>query len=384
MSYYDRGTYGRSPGFLGYFLASLAGVLIGAVLVGTILLNLPVLQSGGASDGASSTAQGSASSGGLLSPGTDSIFSPVADVAQMVGPSVVKVATKQQEVVYSFFAIPMVQESEGLGSGVIISSDGYIITNAHVVSNVTEAKVTLNDGREFTAKIVGSDDYTDVAVLKVDATDLPAAKLADSDYLKVGELAVAIGNPYGFDHTVSAGVVSALNRSLDMDNGITLAGIIQTDAPINPGNSGGALASADGLVIGINTAVMENAQNIGFAIPIKAAMAAADEIIKYGKVKRAYIGLAEYIDVTEDIASRYGLASKAGVMVYSVDRTGPLAKAGLVRGDIITELDGKAIQSGSQIRDFINSAAIGGKVQITYIDKNGKQKTVEITMTEMP
>lgn len=384
MSYYDRGSSGRRPGLLGYFLASLAGVLIGAVLVGSILLNLPIMRSGSTMGATSSTTQSSTSQGGLLSPGTDSIFSPVADVAQAVGPSVVKVATKQQEVVYSFFAIPMVQESEGLGSGVIISSDGYIITNAHVVSNVTEAKVTLNDGREFTAKVVGSDEYTDVAVLKVEATNLPAAKLADSDYLKVGELAVAIGNPYGFDHTVSAGVVSALNRSLDMDNGITLAGIIQTDAPINPGNSGGALASADGLVIGINTAVMENAQNIGFAIPIKAVMAAADEIIKYGKVKRAYIGLAEYIDLNEDIAARYGLASKTGVMVYSVDRTGPLAKAGLIRGDIIIELDGKAIQSGSQIRDFLNAAAIGAKAQVTYIDKNGKQKTVEVLMTEMP
>jgi S1-C subfamily serine protease len=278
----------------------------------------------------------------------------------------------------------MVQETEGLGSGVIISSDGYIVTNAHVVSNVTEAKVTLNDGREFVAKVVGSDQYTDIAVLKVEATGLPAAKLADSDYIRVGELAVAIGNPYGFDHTVSAGVISALNRSLEMDNGITMAGVIQTDAPINPGNSGGALVSSEGLVIGINTAIYEEAQNIGFAIPIKDAMAAADEIIKYGKVRRAYIGLAEYIDLNEDIAARYGLDSKTGVMIYTVDRTGPLALAGLVRGDIIVEMNGKAITSGSEIRDYLAKAAIGGKMSIVYLDKDGKQKSVELTLVEMP
>jgi len=382
MGYYDKEEQGRRPGFLGYFIASLAGVIVGAVLVGALLLSLPIL------NGSTSTqVEGGptvTTSSGLLTPNSDSILSPVADVAETVGPSVVKVSTKQQEVVYSFFAIPMVQETEGMGSGVIISSDGYIVTNAHVVSNVTEAKVTLNDGREFEAKVVGSDQYTDIAVLKVEATGLPAAKLADSDYIRVGELAVAIGNPYGFDHTVSAGVISALNRSLEMDNGVTMAGVIQTDAPINPGNSGGALVSSEGLVIGINTAIYEEAQNIGFAIPIKDAMEAADEIIQYGKVRRAYIGLAEYIDLNEDIAARYGLDSETGVMVYSVDRTGPLAVAGLVRGDIIVEMNGKAITSGAEIRDFLAKAAIGSKMSIAYLDSAGKQKSVELTLVEMP
>lgn len=382
MSYYDGNRRNGGPNYIGYFIASLAGVLVGAVLVGAILVN--VLGVDLYNSGGGEVSQPSQISTQLLTPETDSILSPVADVAQAVGPSVVKVSTKQQEVVYSFFAIPIVQEAEGLGSGVIISSDGYIITNAHVVSNVTEAKVTLNDGREFEATIVGFDEYTDIAVLKVDATDLPAAKLADSDYIRVGELAVAIGNPYGYDHTVSAGVISALNRSIEMDNGVTMAGIIQTDAPINPGNSGGALVSSEGLVIGINTAVVEGAENIGFAIPIKDAMAAANELIKYGKVKRAYIGLVEYIDLNEGIAARYKLASNSGVMVYSVDRSGPLALAGLVRGDIIVEVDGKQIKSGSQIRDVLNASAIGDKMKITYLDKDGKRKSVELTMTEMP
>lgn len=382
MSYYDGNRGNGRQGYLGYFIASLAGVLVGAVLVGAILVS--VLGVKLFSDGAGEVSQPNQVTTQLLTPNTDSIMSPVADVAEAVGPSVVKVSTKQQEVVYSFFAIPIVQEAEGLGSGVIISSDGYIITNAHVVSNVTEAKVTLNDGREFEATIVGSDEYTDIAVLKVDATDLPAAKLADSDFIRVGELAVAIGNPYGYDHTVSAGVISALNRSLDMDNGVTMAGIIQTDAPINPGNSGGALVSSEGLVIGINTAVVEGAENIGFAIPIKDAMAAADELIKYGKVKRAYIGLVEYIDLNKGIAARYGLSTDSGVMVYSVDRSGPLALAGLVRGDIIVEVNGKRIQSGSQIRDILNVSAIGDKMNVVYLDKDGKRKSVELTMTEMP
>lgn len=382
MPYYEDNRANGRPSYIGYFIASLAGVLVGAVLVGAILVNVLGVEL--FNDGAGTAAQSSQITTQLLTPNTDSILSPVADVAQAVGPSVVKVSTKQQEVVYSFFAIPIVQEAEGLGSGVIISSDGYIITNAHVVNNVTEAKVTLNDGREFEATIVGSDEYTDIAVLKVDAKDLPAAKLADSDYIRVGELAVAIGNPYGYDHTVSAGVISALNRSLEMDNGVTMAGIIQTDAPINPGNSGGALVSSEGLVIGINTAVVEGAENIGFAIPIKDAMAAAGELIKYGKVRRAYIGLVEYIDLNEGIAARYGLASKSGVMVYSVDRSGPLAQAGLVRGDIIIEANGKEIRSGSQIRDMLNTSAIGDRMALVYLDKNGRRKSVELTLTEMP
>lgn len=382
MSFYDRGPLEKRPGLMGYFIASLAGVLVGAILVGSILLNVPGVFQTAESGQESQAAQQAAL--GFIVPANDAVLSPVADVADAVGPSVVKVSTKQQEVVYSFFAIPIVQESEGLGSGVIISADGYIITNAHVLENATEAKVTLLDGREFEAKVVGSDTYTDVAVLKVEATGLPAAKLADSDYLRVGQLAVAIGNPYGFDHTVSAGVISALNRSLEMESGVTMGGVIQIDAAINPGNSGGALASSEGLVIGINTAVMQNAENIGFAIPIRTAMASAEQIMKYGKVKRAYIGLAEYIDLNADIAARYNLASKTGVMVYSVDRNGPLAQYGLVRGDIIVEMAGKQLSSGSQIRDYLNASSIGDKLTLTYIDKSGRRKTAELTLAEMP
>lgn len=383
MAYYDRGSSGERPTFLGYFIASLAGVLVGAILVGSILLSLPIMNGSNTSSGTESTPAASTGTN-LIKPSTDLILSPVADVAAVVGPSVVKVSTKGQEVVYSFFSIPIVQETEGMGSGVIISSDGYIITNAHVVKNVTEAKVTLNDGREFAATVVGSDQYTDIAVLKVEASGLPAASMGDSDYLRVGELAVAIGNPYGFDHTVSAGVISALNRSLEMDNGVTMAGVIQTDAPINPGNSGGALVSSEGLVIGINTAIYEDAQNIGFAIPIKAAMEAAEEIIQYGKVRRAYIGLVEYIDINDMIAQRYGLASKTGVMVYTTDRNGPLAAAGLVRGDIIVEMNERTLTKGSEIGDYLSKAEIGSKMLIAYYDKNGKKKTVELTLAEMP
>ncbi len=383
MSYYDRGANGPKSSFLGYFVASLAGVLVGGVIVGSILLSLPIM-TGSSTGGTDAVSPAVTTGSGLITPNTDSIFSPVADVAALVGPAVVKVSTKGQEVVYSFFSIPIVQETEGMGSGVIISSDGYIITNAHVVANVTEAKVTLNDGREFAARVVGSDQYTDIAVLKVEAFGLPAASLGDSDFVRVGELAVAIGNPYGFDHTVSAGVISALNRSLDMDNGITMAGVIQTDAPINPGNSGGALVSSEGLVIGINTAIYEEAQNIGFAIPIKAAMEVADEIILYGKVRRAYIGLVEYIDINEVIAARYNLVSDKGVMVYTTDRTGPLALAGLVRGDIIIEMNGSELKSGSQIGEYLAKAEIGSKMTIAYYDKNAKRKTAELTLAEMP
>ena len=300
--YYHRSRSGSNG--IGLFIAALAGAIVGGLLVGLLLINygaglIPQSSSGqqgqvptqappsarrlATQPGATSQGQGGAGAEVVRT----ELFS-AASAAQKVGPSVVKISTKQEEVVYSFFFTPMVQVREGLGSGVIIDSSGYILTNNHVVQGVSQIAVMLADGRQFDARIVGTDPYTDLAVIKVDATDLPVAELGDSDKLVPGEPAIAIGNPYGFDHTITAGVVSALNRTVEVSpsQGIVLEGLIQTDAPINPGNSGGALVTVDGRVVGINTAIIEEAQGIGLAIPINMARQVADQIIRYGKVPR--------------------------------------------------------------------------------------------------
>ncbi len=322
--YYHRSRSGSNG--IGLFIAALAGAIVGGLLVGLLLINygaglIPQSSSGQqgqvptpgttisqeAGDAARGhTSQGQGGAGAEVV--RTELFS-AASAAQKVGPSVVKISTKQEEVVYSFFFTPMVQVREGLGSGVIIDSSGYILTNNHVVQGVSQIAVMLADGRQFDARIVGTDPYTDLAVIKVDATDLPVAELGDSDKLVPGEPAIAIGNPYGFDHTITAGVVSALNRTVEVSpsQGIVLEGLIQTDAPINPGNSGGALVTVDGRVVGINTAIIEEAQGIGLAIPINMARQVADQIIRYGKVPRPYLGVSEVVPLTAARARRYGL-----------------------------------------------------------------------------
>ena len=260
----------------------------------------------------------------------------VTRVAKVVGPAVVKISTLRERIVYSFFFERMVQREQGLGSGVVIDAAGHILTNYHVVEKAKTIGVVFPDGRQFEARVVGGDYYTDIAVLKVDGNDLPVASLGDSSATVVGELAVAIGNPYGFDHTVTAGVISALGRSLPLDEsrGIYLENLIQTDAPINPGNSGGALVNSRGEVIGINTAIIQQAQGIGFAIPINTARRVANEIIAYGKVRRPWIG-AELWAITPDDAREYGLPVKQGIAVLGIVSRSPADMAGLKRGDII-------------------------------------------------
>ncbi|MCR4427196.1 MAG: trypsin-like peptidase domain-containing protein, partial [Firmicutes bacterium] len=322
MDYHWREDRGRTGGL---FLAALAGAIIGGLLVGAMLLAfLP--GSLGPARSRNPAAEVVPSPAPAPDAGPNSVPLPgagtysVAAAAQRVGPAVVKIATKQEEVVYSFFFRPMVREREGLGSGVIIDSAGHILTNYHVIEDVTQITVVLADGRQFSGRIVGADAYTDLAVIKISDSNLPVAELGDSGAITVGEPAIAIGNPYGFDHTVTAGVISALNRSIDPGDrsGVVLEGLIQTDAPINPGNSGGALVSAAGQVIGINTAIIAQAQSIGFAIPINTARDVAREIIAYGKVRRPYVGVAEIIPVTRDIAARYNLPVTEGVYISTV------------------------------------------------------------------
>ena len=392
LSYY-RGR-SRSTG-IGLFAAALAGAIVGGLLVGLLIINFGagILPQNQGSQGPGTTVSqtrenptksdaGGATTQTPISTRTDG-FS-VAEAAQRVSPAVVKISTKQEELVYSFLFTPMVQEREGLGSGVIIDSSGYILTNNHVVSGVTQIAVILSDGRQFEGKIVGTDEYTDLAVIKVNGTDLPVAELGDSDSLVPGEPAIAIGNPYGFDYTITAGVISALNRTIEVNpnRGIVLEGLIQTDAPINPGNSGGALVTISGKVVGINTAIIEEAQGIGLAIPIKTAKSVAQQIIEYGKVPRPYLGVGEVVPLNVAIARRFNLPVSSGLYISSVIRNSPAYRAGLREGDIITAMNGVPSTSVEDVRQTLLKSAIGDVIKFTVVGSNGRERVVQVTLTE--
>jgi len=274
-------------------------------------------------------------------------------------------------------------KQEGLGSGVIVTEDGYILTNAHVVKGADEIQVHIGD-KQYDAKIVGIDEKTDVAVLKVDADEkLPAAKLGDSDKIRVGEWVLAIGSPFRLEHTVTAGIISAKGRSrmgiADYED------FIQTDAAINPGNSGGALVNLNGEVIGINTAIVSQAGGnigIGFAIPINLARRVMDQLIAHGRVIRGWLGVTIQ-DMTDNLAEAMGLKEAKGVLITSVLPGSPAEDAGLKRGDIILKVDGKDVESVSHLRNIISSAEPGTKVKLT-IFRDGQEKILTVKLGEMP
>jgi len=302
-------------------------------------------------------------------------------VAESVGPSVVNVNTKTR-IQFFFQAIPQ----EGAASGVIITRDGYILTNNHVVEGAQQIKVTLADGRAFDAKIVGRDPYTDVAVIKIEATDLPAAKLGDSTNLKIGQIAIAIGNPFGLGKTVTAGIISALNRTITTERGTIIEGLIQTDAPINPGNSGGALVNSAGEVIGINTAIYQGAQGIGFAIPIHLAKSIADQIISKGYASHPWIHpwMGVYLDTVDaQMSAYYRLPVDYGAIIMDVVRNGPADKAGVKRGDIIIEFNGEKITTADDLVVRVMRCKVGDRVRLG-IARGDERLTIEVTLEERP
>ena len=274
--------------------------------------------------------------------------------------------------------------TRSLGSGFLISPDGYIVTNSHVVRGATDINVTLWDGRTFKAKIVGVDDATDIAVLKIDATDLPYLKFGDSNELRVGDWVIAIGNPFGLGHTVTVGVVSAKGRSL----GITrYEDFIQTDAAINPGNSGGPLINIKGEVVGINTAILNPSgmsvnAGIGFAIPSSLAKDIVPTLIAKGKVERAWIGV--YIqEVTPEIAKQLGLKEAKGALVSDVVPGSPADKAGIKRGDVIIEFDGKKVETWRQLPIMVSLSPVNKKAKLKII-RDGKELEFEVVLAKMP
>jgi serine protease Do len=276
------------------------------------------------------------------------------------------------------------QREKALGSGVIMTADGYIVTNNHVVDGATDVRVTLGDKREFKAKVIGTDPKTDIAVLKIDASNLPAITIADSSKVQVGDYALAIGDPFGVGQTVTMGIVSATGRShLGIEE---YEDFIQTDAPINPGNSGGALVNDRGHLIGINTAIIahgsEGNQGIGFAVPANMARNVMEQIVKNGKVTRAYLGIVPQ-DVTPAIAKAFGEKEMRGALVGDVSAASPAEKAGLQKGDIILDVNGKAVADSNDLRMTISMMAPDSNVNLKVL-RNGAERQVAVKLGELP
>ncbi|MGL5034179.1 MAG: HhoA/HhoB/HtrA family serine endopeptidase, partial [Microcystaceae cyanobacterium] len=284
---------------------------------------------------------------------------------------------------------PNSQVQHGTGSGFVVSDDGRILTNAHVVAGADEVSVTLKDGRTLKGQVLGSDPTTDVAVVKIAADNLPVVKVGNSDKLQVGEWAIAIGNPLGLDNTVTTGIISATGRSSsEIGVGDKRVEFIQTDAAINPGNSGGPLLNANGEVIGMNTAIIQNAQGIGFAIPIHKAQQIADQIVAKGKVEHPFLGI-HMVEVTpqfkQQLKENKGITLKAdrGVAIMKVVPDSPAAVAGVQSGDVIQSIKGQAVKSPSQVQALVEDTAIGSELPIE-LDRDGQIVNLSVKVGVMP
>jgi len=322
---------------------------------------------------------------------------PVANIAKKASPAVVNIDTKtlvrksfspfgNDPFLRQFFGdqadlFSRVVPMEGKGSGFIASPDGMILTNNHVVDGADSITVTLSDGRRFDAEIVGKDSTYDLAVIRIKAKNLPVLKMGDSDRTQVGEWVVAIGNPFGLEHTVTVGVISAKNRSIRLEK-LNFDGFFQTDAAINPGNSGGPLINLENQVIGINTAIVPYAQGIGFAIPINVAKQVMNDLVKYGRVKRAWLGV--YMQpVTPEIVEAFGLKSADGALVSDVVPNSPAEKAGLQRGDIIKSLGGVPVKTPEELSKSVRKQVAGDVVKAEVI-REGKTLNISIRLEELP
>jgi serine protease Do len=311
---------------------------------------------------------------------------PVIAVSKKVQPAVVNIRTKS--VMSDFFHENL--SVSGVGSGVIFRKDGYIITNNHVIEGAKEIWVTIGSDKDVKGTVIGTDSEIDLAVVKIDRKGLPAADLGSVKDLEVGELAIAIGSPFGFEHTVTVGVISALNRTVtgpgtDSTAGRTYTNLIQTDAAINPGNSGGALCDSDGRVIGINTLIYSTTGSyagIGFAVPMDIARDVANQLIDKGKASHPYIGiLGKTVD--KEYAKKYNMKLDHGAIVVEVVEDSPAGKAGIKKGDIIINFNGEEIEDMDSLIVAIRNKKVGDKAKVTFV-RNDKEKTVELTLAEKP
>lgn len=290
------------------------------------------------------------------------------------------------EMFRQFFDVPQDRQERSLGTGFIISSDGYLISNFHVVKNATKIMVTMADGTKYKATVVGTDPKTDIAVLKIDAKNLPSVTLGNSDEVEVGDWAIAIGNPFGLNETVTVGIISAKGRNrVELGGGDMYQNFLQTDAPINPGNSGGPLCNIKGEIIGINTAIVAPGGGnvgIGFSIPINMVKGIIDQLKIKGKVTRGWLGVFIQ-ELTEDIAKPLNLKPNSGILVADVQKDGPADKAGLKQGDVILQFDGKVMRGVEDLRNNVAATAVGKTVPLKIL-REGKERMVSVLVQEMP
>lgn len=331
----------------------------------------------------------------------------IADVVQQVGPAVVRIDSTRtvtshfpdglnNPALRQFFgnqlpAPPAQQIERGVGSGFIVNADGRIITNAHVVNGADSVQVTLKDGRTFEGKVLGADPVTDVAVVKIDATSLPTVILSDSDTLQPGAWAIAIGNPLGLDNTVTAGIISATGRSssqVGMPN--ERVDYLQTDAAINPGNSGGPLLNQQGDVIGMNTAIIQGVQGIGFAIPINTVERIATQLAEHGNVDHAYLGVQMVTltpqirqEINSDPNSGLSINEDQGILVAKVLPDSPAAKSGLRAGDVIHQVNDQVITEGAELQQLVEASQVGSNLQVK-LTRNGQEQTISVQTENFP
>lgn len=382
---------------LGYLLAALGGVIFAVIFMGVGAFLFQKYGSAGeaASPGATRPIQ---QLHGNISVVTPESGDALTAAVKRVGPAVANIDTTYhvatdpelpdmfRDVLPKEFFDPVPKESKGKGSGVIIDSKkGLVLTNAHVVTSATTIRVSLPDKREFEGKVLGSDSLTDIAVVQIKGKNLPQAELGTSRDLDPGSWAIAIGNPYGYQNTVTVGVVSALDRKLMAPGGNLLEHLIQTDASINPGNSGGPLCDIRGRIIGINTAIVPYAQGIGFSIAVDQAKEVSDQLIKHGKIKHPYIGvrLQDVEELGKDAIQYFNLPDNEGAIVVTVEPKSPAEKAGVQKGDVIREIDHKKIKTSEDVVNYVTTRKVGDAISLEVWRKNAV-KILKLKLGDRP
>ncbi len=313
----------------------------------------------------------------------DAFSRAVVGVAEKINPSVVKVIC-HGNIPVPYRGVGNVPFT-GSGSGFIFTPDGFILTNSHVVTNAKSIEVSLSNGETVFAELIGNDPDTDLAVIRIFHNSLTPVILGNSDALQVGQLVVAVGNPYGFDLSITTGVVSALGRSMRSQTGHLISDVIQTDAAINPGNSGGPLVASNGEVIGVNTAIVANGHGIGFAIPVNTAKFVVTQLLAYGKIQRGYLGIVgQTVTLHKHILRKYQLDQTRGVLVLGVEPESPALLAGIKPGDVIIGLENESIDSVDDIHRFLTIHKPNEKYLLVLLQQNGAKKKVHVLPTEKP